>query len=323
MSVPNSVIVLRAGGSMTRRAVAHLPALGVAALLVGSLAAAAAAQDWRRYATVQNPSQYTIDWRAFYEKAQTLTDATRASLPHKLDIAYGTDPKQRLDLYLPKATPAGAPVFLFIHGGGFVEGDRRQYGYIAAPLAAHGMITAVMSYRLVPYRYPMQVEDVELAVSWLATHIAANGGDPGRISVGGHSAGAILSALLGVRTDWQARRGVPADVIKGIVPVSGPYDLRGLTGFVANFIPGDGPDRAAASPMLRIARTPPAVVAYGEKETPYAAGSGAFVDALVKRGGKATLIALTEMGHDQTALTLADAASPLTTAVVSLVTGAR
>jgi arylformamidase len=298
----------------------------VSAVLVASFFAtptARAAQDWRSYATVQNPSQYTIDWRAFYEKAQALTDATRASLPHTLDIAYGADAKQRLDLYRPKTKVAGVPVFLFIHGGGFVEGDRRQYGYVAAPLAAHGVITAVMSYRLSPNRYPTQVEDVELAVLWLAKNIAMHGGHPDRIFVGGHSAGAILSALLGVRSDWQARRGVPADVIKGIVPVSGPYDLRGLGGFVANFIQSDGPEREAASPMLRIERTPPAVVAYGEKEKPYAAGSAAFVDALVKRGGKATLIALTGMAHDQTALTLADTASPLTTAVVSLVTGPR
>ena len=99
------------------------------------------------------------------------------------------------------------------------------------------------------------------------------------------------------------------------MPVSGPYDLRGLAGFVADFIPADGPDRATASPILRIARTPPAVVAYGEKEGPYAAGSAAFVDALVARGGRATLLALQGMGHDQTALTLADADSPLTEAV--------
>ena len=116
-----------------------------------------------------------------------------------------------------------------------------KYGYVAAPLARHGIITAVMSYRLAPFRYPSQVEDVELAVAWLAKNIGARGGDPHRIFVGGHSAGAILSALLGVRTNWQAARGVPADVIKGIVPVSGPYDLRTLAGFVANFIPTDGP----------------------------------------------------------------------------------
>ena len=62
-------------------------------------------------------------------------------------------------------------------------------------------------------------------------------------------------------------------------------------------------------------------MAYGEKEGPYAAGSAAFVDALVARGARATLLALQGMGHDQTALALADAASPLTEAVVSLVKG--
>ena len=157
-----------------------------------------------------------------------------------------------------------------------------------------------------------------LAVAWLAKNIHGHGGDSRRIYVGGHSAGAILSALLGVRTDWQAARGLPPDVIKGIVPVSGPYDLRGLAGFVADFIPADGPDRATASPILRIVRTPPAVVAYGEKE-PYADGSAAFVKALVEHGGRATLVTLQGMSHDQTALTLGDGKSPLTTAVLTLV----
>jgi hypothetical protein len=125
---------------------------------------------------------------------------------------------------------------------------------------------------------------------------------------------------LGVRTDWQARRGLPLDIIKGIVPVSGPYDLRGLAGFVANFIPSDGPERTAASPLLQIARTPPAVVAFGEKEAPYAAGSAAFVEALKDRGGQASLISLTAMTHDAAALALSDPSSPLTKAVVALVT---
>lgn len=294
--------------------------------LVAGLALAtsglAAAQDWRTYPTVQDPSRYAIDWRAFYEKASALTESARATLRHERDLAYGDDPKQRIDLYFPKAAPAKAPVFLFIHGGGFREGDRAQYGYVAAPLAARGVITAVMSYRLAPPIHPAQVDDVEQAIAWIAKNIASRGGDAGRIFVGGHSAGAILSALVGVRDDWQAARGLPRDVVKGIVPVSGPYDLRGQSGFVAAFIPTDGPDRATASPLLRIARTPPAVVAYGEKETPYAAGSGAFVEALRARGGQATLVPLNGMAHDQTALTLSDAESPLTRAVLDLVTRA-
>ena len=129
-----------------------------AVLVVGAGAAPTAAQDWRTYATVQHPDRFAINWRAFYEKATELTDAARRTLPHSLDLAYGADPKQRLDLYFPAETPRQAPVFLFIHGGGFREGDRRQYGYVAAPLAARGIITAVMSYRLVPHVYPSQVD---------------------------------------------------------------------------------------------------------------------------------------------------------------------
>lgn len=288
-----------------------------------AVAVTARAQDWRTYATVQNPARFAIDWRAFYERASTLTAEARRTLPHELDLAYGADPKQRLDLYLPPSKPTRAPVFLFIHGGGFREGDRAQYGFVATPLARRGVITAVMSYRLHPHVHPAQVTDVELAMAWLHAQVASRGGDASRLFVGGHSAGAILSALLGVRMDWQAGRGLPIDVIKGIVPVSGPYDLRGLTGFVADFIPADGPDRAVASPLLRIARTPPAVVAYGGKETSYVEGSFAFAETLKARGGRAEVVALDGFAHDQTALALGDENSPLTRAVVALVTGSR
>jgi arylformamidase len=301
----------------------RLRALVIAACMAVGLAPSGFSQDWRTYATVQNPGKYAIDWRAFYERASALTADARRALPNVLDQAYGPDPKQRLDVYLPPARKAGespAPIFLFIHGGGFREGDRAQYGFVATPLAARGVVTAVMSYRLAPHVYPAQVADVELAIQWLVSHAPTHGGDPNRLFVGGHSAGAILSALAGVRTDWQAARGLPVDVVKGIVPVSGPYDLRGLAGFVADFIPADGPDRAAASPILRIARTPPAVVAYGDKEAPYAAGSRTFVETLTAQGGTAMLVPLTGMGHDQTALTLGDPAGPLTQAVITLMT---
>lgn len=292
-------------------------------VLLLSVAVQADAQDWHTYPTVQNPSRFAIDWRAFYEKAERLTVEARQALPHERDLAYGPDPKQRIDLYLPTSKPSAAPVFLFIHGGGFREGDRANYGFVAAPLAARGVITAVMSYRLSPHVYPDQVDDVEMAVTWLVKNVARHGGDPTRLFIGGHSAGAILSALLGVRDGWQAARGIPADAIKGIAPVSGPYDLRGLSGFVADFIPADGPDRAAASPLLHVRRTPPAVVAFGGKETPYVSGSAQFAEHLRSRGGEAELVALEGMAHDETALTLADPASPLTRAILRLIERAR
>lgn len=276
------------------------------------------AQDWRSYFTVVNGEKFTTNWRAFYEQADALTKATRRAVTHHLDLAYGADPKQRLDLYLPAAGGRPAPVFLFIHGGGFREGDRAQYGFVARPLAARGIITAVASYRLLPHVHPDQVEDVELMVAWLHREIGRYGGDPARIVVGGHSAGAILSALVGVTTDWQARRALPIDVIKAIAPVSGPYDLRQATGFVADFLP-DPARREAASPALRIARTPPAIVAFGSLEKPYVEGSRAFVSALGAGGGRATLVELTGMTHDRTALAMGDPDSAVVQALVALI----
>lgn len=278
------------------------------------------AQDWHTYFTVQNAEKFAIDWRAFYETADALTKATRAGLRHHLDLPYGSDPKQRLDVYVPTRMEGPAPVFLFIHGGGFREGDRAQYGYVARPLAAEGILTVVASYRLLPHVYPDQVEDVELMVAWIHREIARLGGDPSRIFVGGHSAGAILSALLGVTTDWQSKRRLPVDVVKGIVPVSGPYDLRNASGFVADFLP-DALRREGASPQLRVVRTPPAVVAYGGKETPYIEASRGFVNVLTANGGRATLIELVDMTHDRTALAMGDADSAVVRATVSLIKG--
>ncbi len=313
--------VLRLHGAGNR----HTPVPGMSSvLLVAAMLVAepARAQDWRTYFTVQNAEKFTTNWREFYERAEALTTATRKTVTHHLDLPYGPDPKQRLDLYLPVRATDRAPVFLFIHGGGFREGDRAQYGFVARPLAAHGIITAVASYRLLPHVYPDQVEDVELMLGWLHREVGRYGGDPARIFVGGHSAGAILSALVGVTADWQAKRGVPVDVVKGIVPISGPYDLRHATGFVADFLP-DPSRRELASPQLRIFRTPAAVVAFGGKETPYIDASRVFVDRLSATGGHATLIELAEMTHDRTALALADADSAVVKATIALVTNRR
>lgn len=303
----------------------HLQSCGSGVRLVLALAllltsAPVSAQDWHTYFTVRNAEKFATDWRSFYERADALTKATRATLRHHLDLPYGADPKQRLDVYVPAGAEGRAPVFLFIHGGGFREGDRAQYGYVARPLAAEGILTVVASYRLLPRVYPDQVEDAELMVAWIHREIARLGGDPSRIFVGGHSAGAILSALLGVTTDWQAKRGVPVDVVKGIVPVSGPYDLRQASGFVADFLP-DASRREGASPQLRIVRAPPAVVAYGAKETPYIEASRGFVHALTGKGGRATLIELADMTHDRTALAMGDADSAVVRAAVSLIRG--
>jgi acetyl esterase/lipase len=283
------------------------------------------AQDRSTYYTVVHGDQFKIDWAAFYEKAEAMTMATRNALPHVLDVAYGTHPKQRLDLYFPtqvtEASRAGAPVLLFLHGGGFREGDRLQYGFIAAPFAAHGIITAVASYRLTPeFTYPAQPEDVQLALGWLWKNIKAHRGNPERMFVAGHSAGAILAADVAVKTAWLGRLSLPAGLLKGVIPISGGYDLNDLPS-VHNYVP-DETTRGEASPIRHVSGgVPPAIVAVGSGE-PYVASSRALVESIRSRGGQADLLVLEGLDHAQTVLALGDERSPLFKAVLGLIEAA-
>jgi len=286
-------------------------------IFLGVLATEIPAQDRSKYPTHLKPTGSGIDWVAFYDTADALTATARNELRHHLDIAYGEDPKQKLDLYPPRGEPSG-PVFVFIHGGGFVEGDRSHYGYIARPFAADGIATVVISYRLSPNHYPNQVHDVHAALEWVYLKIAAYGADPERIVIGGHSAGAILSSFVSVDRSWLLARALPQDLIKAYVPISGPYDLRKPGGFVDNFLPDDS-KRAEASPILNIRDvSAPAVVAVGSREEAYLASSRSFVDAVRSKGGSAELVVLEGMNHDATALAMGDSDGPLYAAVKSL-----
>ena len=285
----------------------------------------AAAQDRSTYATHLNASSSGIDWIAFYDKADALTAETRRELRHHLDLPYGQDPKQKLDLYLPRTeTSEGTdPVYIFIHGGGFVEGDRAHYGYVAQPLAKHGILTVVLSYRLSPAHYPDQVHDVQAALSWVHRNIEAYGGDPSRIYIGGHSAGAILSAFVSIDNAWLSSMSLPTDLIKGYLPISGPYDLRKPGGFVDNYLPDDS-KRIEASPVLNIQNVAPrAVVAVGTLEKPYLESSKTFVAALREKGGDAKLLVLEGMAHDATAWTAGDADGPLVRALIEMIASNR
>jgi acetyl esterase/lipase len=284
------------------------------------------AQDKSKYYTVMHPDEFTIDWTGFYDKIDKMTAETRKELPHHLDLAYGDHPKQKLDLYLPEEKPEDAPVFLFLHGGGFREGDRAHYGYIARPFAQNGILTAVASYRLTVqgFHFPDQPEDVENAVAWLYKNIKNYGGDPERIYIGGHSAGAILSSFVGARSNWLGKKGLPAGLIKGCVPISGPYDLRvgayqERQGQADAYV-ADADLRAKASPLVNVSSGPPRmVVAVGSVEEKYVSSSRQFVEKLKEMGGQAELLVLQGQDHADTALSLGDEKSKLFQAVLGII----
>ena len=142
------------------------------------------------------------------------------------DLAYGPDPRHRLDIFR-RADMRDAPVLLFVHGGGYVMGDKCLpnlpfYDNIGAWAADEGWIGVTMNYRLAPdHMWPSGAQDVARAVAWLRAEVAAHGGDPARIVVMGHSAGAVHVATFLARPDVQASTG-PG--VAGAVLVSGTYD---------------------------------------------------------------------------------------------------
>ncbi len=296
------------------------------ALVILAVVQPLAAQDASKYYTVQHPAEFKIDWGAFYRQADAATAATRAEFPHRLDLAYGKNAKQRLDLYFPKAKPNRAAVFLFLHGGGFREGDRAQYGYVAKPFVERGVITAVASYRLTGdgFKYPDQPMDTRLAITWLYKHIAEYGGDPDRIYVGGHSAGAILAADVGANRSWMKAAGIPQRALRGIAPISAPYDLRtpGRRGEDDAYA-STAELREKASPLLHIvAPVPVAIVAVGSLEDPakMVGSSRDFAAKMTQAGAHADFLLLDGEDHRGTVRQLGEGNSVLFKAVIAMIT---
>jgi triacylglycerol lipase len=110
------------------------------------------------------------------------------------DIAYGTDPKQQLDVFMPAARHARLPVLLFVHGGAFIGGNKHgtfQPDNMTLWAAKHGMVGVNINYRLAPGApWPAGAQDLAAAIAWAHTNAGRFGGDPNRIVLFGHSAGA-------------------------------------------------------------------------------------------------------------------------------------
>jgi len=136
------------------------------------------------------------------------------------DLAYGSDPLQRLDLALPDAK--GFPTVIFLHGGSLTSGDKADEDYrnVPAPFPVAGIACANVNYRLAPaHDWPAQAEDVAAAVAWVREHIASRGGDPGKLYLMGHSSGATLAALVGSDARWLARHDLATSALQGVIPM--------------------------------------------------------------------------------------------------------
>jgi acetyl esterase/lipase len=175
------------------------------------------------------PLQPTIDpgGRAYQERIIAAARKVLATVRCATDIAYGNeDYWQKLDVFMPDNAGTALPVFCFFHGGGWYTGHKEWVSFMAPSILAAPAIFVTPSYRHAPAaQFPAPLYDCTDAIAWIYRNIARYGGDPDRIHLGGHSAGAHLAALTALRRDVLAARGLPPDVIKACYPVSGRYDL--------------------------------------------------------------------------------------------------
>ena len=163
------------------------------------------------------------------------------------DVAYGPDPRHRLDIYRPKGEAQGLPVIVFFYGGSWASGSRQGYGWAGRALAARGFLVAVPDYRLVPQaRFPAFVEDGAAAVAKVAELAAGLGGDPDRIVLVGHSAGAYNAAMLAYDGQWL---GEHHRRITGFAGLAGPYDFLPLSGAAIRAAFARTRDLAATQPV--------------------------------------------------------------------------
>ena len=144
-------------------------------------------------------------------------------------ISYGPDPRQKLDIYRPANEQGAGPVIVFVYGGSWNSGDRREYAFAARALASRGYTTVVFDYRLVPeHRYPVFVEDTAAAIAWTYHNVGRYGGNPKRLYVVGHSAGAYNAMMAALSPKFLRAEGLSPGVIDAVVGLSGPYDFLPL-----------------------------------------------------------------------------------------------
>jgi acetyl esterase/lipase len=245
------------------------------------------------------PLPPTVDPRgkAYTERVVAAARKVIATTRCITDVPYRReDYWQKLDIFLPDApTERSLPVFCFLHGGGWYTGHKEWVSFMAPAILAAPAIFVTPSYRHAPQaQHPAQLDDCADAVAWVYRNIAAHGGDPERIYLGGHSAGAHLAALTTLRRDALSGRDLPHDVIKACFPVSGRFDLgersaRGIGAapardgqtLVEAFV-GDPSNLVAASPLHQVKgnKTPFFVAVGSDDLAGFVEQARAFVAAL-------------------------------------------
>lgn len=226
----------------------------------------------------RDPAALLADWQA---RSRACRERCRVSR----DVAYGPTLAECMDVY--HAERDDAPVHLFFHGGYWRSLGHREFGFVAEGLVAAGISVGVVNYALCPtVAFGELVRQARAAVAWMQRNGSALGVDASRLSVSGHSAGGHLAAML-LATDWQGEYGLPAEMIKGTLCISGLYDLRPFPwSWLQPKLQLTGRDVDAYSPLFLPCRVsaPVQLAAGGEESAEFARQMYAHAEHLEAQG---------------------------------------
>jgi acetyl esterase/lipase len=176
------------------------------------------------------------------------------------DVPYYEGPdadgiRHKLDLYIPKGGKE-VPVLLFFHGGSWTRGDKFYSGIIrnlGLFCASHGILAVIPNYRLSPaVMHPEHIRDVARAFAWAHKNATKYGGRPDRMFLSGHSAGGHLASLLATDENYLKSEGLCLRDIKGVIPLSGVFQIPNEAHIFENVFPPDSRVRHEASPLWQV-----------------------------------------------------------------------
>ena len=226
--------------------------------------------------------------RQTYARLASNSEAVRARIGAPRRVAYGPTEIEKLDIY--RTNRPRAPIFVMIHGGNWVVGEPRNFGYAAEMFitaGAHYVVPDFASVRDVGGDLGVMAAQVRRAIAWVYKNATTFDGDPDRLYVGGHSSGGHLCGVALV-TDWEKDFGVPATVLKGGLAMSGMYDLAPVRlswrRSYVNFTDAMADSMSAQRHIDKL--NAPIIVSYGTFETPDFQRQSRDFAAAVRAAGK-------------------------------------